>query len=260
MTERRSTRPRRRRGQVRAVLLDAYGTLFHYERARLGRVFRTIVEAQKLDIDPDRLFEQWTQHETAFRRRRVHRDEEGTWHRDMPFRPYKAAWTECFVKAFRETDVGRGDPAAAVETLIRDLMTREVFAETRPALDALRARVQVGILSNADERFLVGTLAHNEIEFETIVYSEHEMVYKPHPLLFERALKRLDAEPSEVIFAGDSPTEDIVGAGAAGMVSIWVNREGTDWPLSESERPDHEVADLLGLVDIVSARVGGAGF
>ncbi len=260
MTERRAGRPRRHRGQVRAVLLDAYGTLFHYERARLGRVFRTIVEIQKLDTDPDRLFDYWTQHETAFRRRRVHRDEHGTWHREEPFRPYDAAWTECFVMAFRETEVTGGDPAAAVETLIRDLMTREVFAETRTALDELRARVPVGILSNADERFLAGTLAHNEIEFETIVYSEHEKLYKPHPLLFERGLKRLGVEPSEVIYAGDSPTEDIVGATAAGIVSVWVNRDGTDWPLSEQERPNHEVTDLLGLVDIVSARIGGAVF
>jgi 2-haloalkanoic acid dehalogenase type II len=237
-------------------LLDAYGTLFHYERARLGHVFQTIAEIQKLETDPDRLFERWTQQETAFRRRRVYRDEEGEWHRQEPFRPYKAAWTECFVTAFRETGLARGDPAAAVETLIRDLMDREAFAETMTALDALRARVQVGILSNADERFLTATLAHNGIEFETMVCSEQEKVYKPHPLLFERALERLDLEPSEVIYAGDSPTEDIVGATAAGIVSVWVNRDGADWPLSEEERPSHEVTDLLGLVDIVSARVG----
>ena len=99
-------------------MLDAYGTLFHYERARLEGVFRKIVEIQKLDTDPDRLFDHWTQHETAFRRRRVHRDEQGTWHCEEPFRPYDVAWTECFVTAFQEHAI-RAFEANAVNYLMK---------------------------------------------------------------------------------------------------------------------------------------------
>jgi 2-haloalkanoic acid dehalogenase type II len=245
---------------VRAILLDAYGTLFHYERVLLHPVFERVVRDQGLHVDPSDLFDRWGVHEAEFRSSRLHRDERGNWHQEEPFRSYTAAWTQCFRGAFRDSGEAGADAEAATDTLIRDLMTRRMFTETTAAIEALQARVPVSILSNADDRFLLGTLAHNGLDFEIVVSSEGERVYKPHPLLFERALDRIGAEAPEVIYAGDSPLEDIVGATGAGMPSVWINRDGSDWPLSDEERPTHEVPDLLGLIDIVNSRGSGAFF
>ena len=246
----------RRRGLVKAVLFDAYGTLFHYERARLRRVFDRIVRGQALEIDAGTLFGCWDDRESEFRKRRVRRDGKGEWRQEQPFRSYRDVWAECFREAFRGTGVASGDPDAATEALVSDLIGREVFSETAAALDALRERVTVGVVSNADERFLYGTLAYNGLEFGVVVFSERERVYKPHPLLFERALRRIGAEPHEVIYVGDSPVEDVEGTNGAGMLSVWVNRDGADWPLGDEVRPTHEVPDLLGLVNIVDSRSG----
>ncbi len=248
---------RSRSRRVKAVLLDAYGTLFHYERARLRAVFEQIVHDQTLAVDPGGLFDHWGEHESEFRRRRVQRDALGGWRQERPFRSYTDVWMQCFRQGFRETGAMSGDPRAATKTLIVDLIEREVFPEVSEALTALRERVTVGLVSNADERFLGGTLAHNGLEFDIVVFSEQERVYKPHPALFERALERLDLRPDEVMYAGDSPIEDVEGASDAGIPSVWVNRDGSDWPLGEEVQPTYEVADLLGLVDIVGSR-GGA--
>ena len=237
------------------MLLDAYGTLFHYERARLLGVFERIVREQALEVGPAVLFDRWTVHESQFRTQRVRRDEHGRWRQEQPFRSYADVWTDCFRRAFHETGVPSGDLTAAIEALVADLVAREVFPETRAALGALRERVSlVAVASNADGRFLQGTLARNRLEFPVVVFSEAERVYKPHPLFFERVLERIGAQPDEVIYAGDSPLEDVQGSVGAGMTAVWVNRGGADWPLGDGPRPDHEVQDLLGIVGIVDAR------
>jgi 2-haloalkanoic acid dehalogenase type II len=140
--------------------------------------------------------------------------------------------------------------------MLADLHTREVYREVPQALEALRARVPLVLLSNADAVFLFRTLEHNDVAFDIVVYSEEERVYKPHPRIFQRVLERIGAEPHEVLYVGDSPTEDVVGAGAVGIPTVWVNRTGEDWPLSQESRPTHEVPDLLGLIDVVTSRSG----
>ena len=234
-------------------MLDVYGTLFRYERERLLLVFDAVVRTQGLGVEGQDLYERWRQHETAFRQRRVYR-RNGHWETAQPFLSYQEAWTGCFAAAFQDLKLP-GDPAAAVALLLRDIQKREAYPEVADALNALRARVPVALVTNADAAFLFPTLAHNNLTFDTIVYSEQEEVYKPHPRIFQRALERVGAKPEEVIYAGDSPTEDMVGAAEAGIPAVWVNRRMEEWPLPDP-RPVYEVRDLLGLVDVVASKSG----
>ncbi|MBI4328354.1 MAG: HAD family hydrolase [Chloroflexi bacterium] len=244
---------RRRREGLRALLLDAYGTLFHYERERLFPVFQAIVQGQALPVASEALLQAWARYEASFRATRVSQ-KGGQW-RAEPFRSYQSAWAECFRRAFHDLKI-EGDKERAVRVLAEDLAHREAYREVAVALRALRSRVPVVLVSNADAAFLLGTLAHNGLHFETVVYSEAEEVYKPHPRLFQRALERLGIEPEQALFAGDSPTEDVVGATSVGIPTVWVNRSLADWPLSDAH-PTFEVPDLLGLVDIVAVKTRG---
>lgn len=235
------------------MLLDVYGTLFRYEPMLRHPVFVEIIRAQGLAVAPDVLLERWRVHEAAFRAGRVYR-QDGAWAASVPFVPYEEAWTGCFAAAFADLGLA-GDPAAAVRTLLLDLQKREVYPEVMVALTALRARVPLALVTNADASFLFATLAHNHLAFDTIVYSEQEAVYKPHPRIFQAALERVGADPAEVLYAGDSPTEDILGAAGLGIPAVWINRRQEEWLLPEP-RPAYEVPDLLGLVDVLASRSG----
>ncbi len=46
---------------------------------------------------------------------------------------------------------------------------------------------------------------------------------KPHTAMFERAIARAGVTPQEAVHVGDHAIDDIAGATAAGMASIWVN-------------------------------------
>jgi HAD superfamily hydrolase (TIGR01662 family) len=61
--------------------------------------------------------------------------------------------------------------------------------------------------------------------FDAIVVSEENGWRKPSPYIFRDILERLQVEPDEVIYIGDSPLEDIKGAKNAGFRTIFVRSQ-----------------------------------
>lgn len=58
--------------------------------------------------------------------------------------------------------------------------------------------------------------------FNAILVSEAVGWRKPHMKIFEDALKRLGVKAEEAVYVGDSPLEDIKGAKASGMKTVFV--------------------------------------
>ena len=80
--------------------------------------------------------------------------------------------------------------------------------------------------------------------FEVILDSQEEGVEKPDPRLFERALVRSGAAREETLHAGDLYEVDVVGARAAGIAPVLVDRGGL-YPDADCPR----VATLVDLAD-----------
>ena len=223
----------------------------------MSTLFHLIVERLAVPIDSETLLQHWRVHEDAFRKSRVWRNDDGQWDAPPPerFLSYRQAWIRAFQQTSTELKLDAAYVAAAVDMIYSDLKGRGMYRDVHPALEALRARVPFAIVSNADGDYLRGTLRHNDLSFDTVIHSEAERVYKPHPHIYTRALQALGIDdPKQALYVGDSPREDIVGPHDVGMPAVWVNRTGVDWPLDEADRPEYEVRDLLGLVDIVGSR------
>ena len=73
---------------------------------------------------------------------------------------------------------------------------------------------------------------------------------KPHPQMFLTPLKQLSAKPHEAIHIGDHLIDDIQGADAVGMHSIWVNLQNTQRTI-EHPQPTREVKTLHDVMDAV---------
>jgi len=58
--------------------------------------------------------------------------------------------------------------------------------------------------------------------FNSILVSDDVGWRKPHPRIFEEALKRLDKSVEQAVFVGDNPMEDIQGAKGIGMKDILI--------------------------------------
>jgi len=92
---------------------------------------------------------------------------------------------------------------------------------TRHVLEQLRAKYQLGVISNSDGG--IGALLHRcglgEC-FLSITDSGHVGCEKPDPRIFRAALKTLDVPPSETLYIGDVYSVDYLGARAAGMQAL----------------------------------------
>ena len=77
---------------------------------------------------------------------------------------------------------------------------------------------------------------------------------KPHTEFFAYCVRQSGLDPSEVLFVGDSPEHDIVGANEAGMKTVLISDNGNPPPMQTgraSVEADHEVQSLNELLDIV---------
>jgi len=101
-----------------------------------------------------------------------------------------------------------------------------VFDDVEPALETLRGQgIRLAVVSNWDSRLdNVLNVLGLDGWFETVVVSHLEGVEKPDAEIFNRALERMRIAPSEALHVGDSPELDGVGAQAAGVDWIWVDR------------------------------------
>lgn len=121
-------------------------------------------------------------------------------------------------------------PELAIEMLrlLREVERRVVpFEDTVPTLGALRNQgLVVGLISNLDmtmDQFCpdVDLASHLDL----LVISHEVGCEKPHPEIFELALQRSGARASEAIMVGDQYYSDIVGAVAAGLKPLWLDRD-----------------------------------
>jgi putative hydrolase of the HAD superfamily len=127
----------------------------------------------------------------------------------------------------------------------------EVYADTVPALDRLRALgLRLAVISNFDER-LPDLLASLDLErrVDLVVPSAALGVAKPNPAIFRNTLELLGVAASEALHVGDHRLEDVEGAQAAGMEAVLLERGARERGAVESS-----VSDLLALAERLAGR------
>lgn len=90
----------------------------------------------------------------------------------------------------------------------------------RATLEALAGECPLGVVSNTHDAGLVhGHLARLGAAdfFDDVVLSIEVGYRKPHPVLHQAALQRLDAEPTQTLFVGGALDADYEGPRHAGM-------------------------------------------
>lgn len=102
------------------------------------------------------------------------------------------------------------------------------FPHVHDMLDELkRHQIVLGMITNGYGQFQMDNIKALGIEayFDVILVSEWEGMKKPDPNIFKKALQLLQVVPSESLFIGDHPENDIAAAQAIGMKVIWKQHE-----------------------------------
>jgi putative hydrolase of the HAD superfamily len=109
-----------------------------------------------------------------------------------------------------------------------------VFDDVAACLRELKRRgLKLGIISNWDDR-LRPLLRELQLDnyFDSIVVSGPGGAQKPDPKIFQAAAAQLKTQPEAILHIGDSASEDVAGARAAGLRAHLLTRGQTPASLS----------------------------
>jgi HAD superfamily hydrolase (TIGR01509 family) len=132
-----------------------------------------------------------------------------------------------------ETTVAFGVPADALDARRcleayqwEAIPGTKMFPEVPETLALLRQHgLKIGIVTNAHQPMWIRDIeitTHGIFEFfPDCRLSAADVGYlKPHPMIFQAALRCVGAKPEEAVFVGDDPDADIVGAQSAGLKAV----------------------------------------
>jgi HAD superfamily hydrolase (TIGR01509 family) len=103
----------------------------------------------------------------------------------------------------------------------------QILPGTREALERIRARYAIAVISNADGRIdaVLGRCGICDC-FASITDSGNVGHEKPHPEIFAAALREMKADPAESLYVGDVYSVDYIGARNAGMDAVLFDVSG----------------------------------
>jgi 2-haloacid dehalogenase len=146
---------------------------------------------------------------------------------------------------------GYGLPDSRADQLAGAYRRLAPFPDARPALAALRERGHTIAIFSVGPREWLEELSGSYREFvDAIVTAQDAGVYKPHPAIYRHLLAVRHAEPGGTLLVSGNPF-DIIGAAAVGLGTAWCRRDPAAVFDPWGPRPDHLIADLAELPDIL---------
>ena len=229
-----------------AVVFDFYETLADLSSPIRARAFDDLARRVGVELAPGEAFQHWRElHATLAGGSQNKAPVDGP----PPYRAFRDIWLELSQRLFQRWDVDV--PAKLGVDACADLHAKAaVYRDVPRVLASLRGSYRLGLLADVDRDILETGIHRNNLTFDAIVTSEDLQVYKPHMSLFREANARLDVDPRRTAYVGDRPWADIEGARHAGMLAVWMNREGAVWP-NDLEPPAATVTSLDELVNLL---------
>ena len=129
-----------------------------------------------------------------------------------------------------------------VKQLVSEIERLRPFPDVVQALQRLKAKYRLVILSNGDPDMLEAIRPHLGFAFDRMISVAEAGAFKPHAATYRKAAEMLGARPQEILFVANHAF-DCVGAKACGMRSAFIDRRRRpfgDWPY----QPDLVVADF----------------
>ena len=213
------------------LTFDCYGTLIDWETGILSSMQR-ILAAHGKRVDDSAVLERYGSFEAQ--------DESGAF---QPYRDVLASVVRQFGREFRFT------PSAEEErALSASLPSWKPWPDTVAALQQLKMRFRLAILSNVDDDLFAGTRPQLKVAFDEVITAGQARAYKPSLKIFELALEQIKTPPERVLHVGQSIYHDVVPAQKLELATVWVNRPsrraGVGAVKSAAAQPDLTVTSL----------------
>lgn len=217
-----------------AMTFDCYGTLIDWETGILAALRQTLA-AHGVNPPDDELLEAFGRAEATA--------EAG------PYRPYRAVLASCLREICGGYGIDPGDDAARV--FGGSVADWPAFADSTSALQRLKTRFRLGVITNCDTDLFAASNARLGIEFDWVVTAQSVGSYKPDPRSFEAAfaaIARAGIARERILHVAQSLFHDHVPAKRLGLSTVWIDRRqgraGAGATPPASATPDATFADM----------------
>ena len=217
---------------IKAIIFDAYGTLFDVNSA-----------AEKCK---DKIGDKWEPFANFWRTTQL----EYTWLRSLMER-HKDYWQ------ITEDSLDKSMKAFNIDLSMKNELLNlykilSPYKEVPETLKALKEKkFKLSILSNGTPSLLNELVKSNNLEnlFDDIFSIEQVGVYKPSSRVYDMPIKKYNISKGEVAFLSAN-TWDVSGGGNYGYQSIWVNRNNNIFDNLDF-KPKYQITDLNKLIQLV---------
>ncbi len=138
-----------------------------------------------------------------------------------------------------------------VDSLGASIKNWPAFPDTVEALQSLKSRFRLAVISNIDDDLFAATAPKLGVEFDDVITAQQAQAYKPSLKIFKLAEERLRPKPDKWLHVGQSIYHDVLPAQSMGLATTWVNRVSPRAGIGAVKRaegtPDLEVPDMATL-------------
>lgn len=222
---------------VNTLTFDLFGTVLDLAGSLTPHIERFLA-ARESQIDADAFWAQWRN------RQRVEQYQDTILM--MGHSGYLTVCRYAFLYTLRANRIPFTD--AEVDEFMQAWQLLNPFEDAVRGLKRLKGHYRLVGLSNGEAWYLEH-LANNRIkfDFDAVISVETAGAFKPHPGVYRKAARILQAEVGELMMVA-SHSFDIMGARACGYRAAYVNRYGL--PMEETpHQPDVVTADFDQLAD-----------
>jgi 2-haloacid dehalogenase len=218
------------------LTFDCYGTLIDWESG-IWEALHPVLANHSIAIARDRALELYAELEAEAERGEYH--------------PYKTV-LRMVLEGF---GAKLGFAPAPIELQHFSLSVKDwpPFPDSARALQALKKKYQLAIISNIDDDLFAYSAQHLHMQFDWIITAQQSRSYKPSLNNFRLALERIGLPRNKILHVAQSLFHDIVPAKTMGLSTVWINRRGDKGGFGATPpaqaQPDLEVPDLQTLAD-----------
>lgn len=228
-----------------ALSFDCYGTLIDWE-AGLGLALCEWSDAHALELSRDALIEAYGQFET-----RVQQQFPGSIYQEIMVRTLR------LVASAFDADVTAEEAADFAASVGR----WPAFADSSAALQRLKERFKLVILSNVDRGSFYLSQTRLQVEFDAVITAQDVGSYKPHAANFaylEKRVAEMGISQNRILHVAQSLYHDHEPARAAGLATVWIDRRwdqagfgATPAPVSEACKANWRFTSMAEFADAI---------
>jgi 2-haloacid dehalogenase len=227
------------KNEVKACMFDQYGTVVDMQGG-LTQVVTPFLRNKGWKGDPDAFVTWWrrTHFENSMIDALLHKDH--TPYREIGHRAVAHVMDRAKIKYTMDE----------VRYLVGEIEKLKPFPEVPEALDRLRSRYKLVVLSNGDPDMLETAKQYHRVPFDRVISVAEANSFKPHVATYTKAADLIGLRLDQILFVANHAF-DCIGAKSAGMRAAFVDRRSRAFGITPHQ-PDILVPTMKDLADAIA--------